>query len=103
MKSSALKQFRIVALVEGVSFLLLLFVGVPLKHKFGIPIVSRVFGTIHGGLTLFYLITLMRTASECGWPLKRWTLALLASVIPFGAFVFDASVKRELQATPSTN
>ena len=95
---NALKQFRVVALLEGVSFILLLGVGVPLKHLFGIPQGSRILGTTHGMLTLWYLVTLMRTASECGWPAKRWGLALLASFVPFGAFFFDASIRRELAA-----
>ena len=46
---------------------------------------------------------LFRAAVERDWPMKRWGLALLSSLLPFGTFVFDRSLGREIASgTPPT-
>lgn len=92
---AALKNVRLVALLEGVSFALLLCVAMPLKYFAGLPLAVRIVGSLHGALTLWFLIALLRASSE-GWPMRRAALAFVASLLPFGAFVFDASLRREI-------
>jgi integral membrane protein len=94
-----LEQLRIVALVEGVSFLALLFVAMPLKYLAGIPLATRVAGSIHGLLFLIFLSALYRAASECNWPARRSLLAFASSLVPFATFAFDRSLRREIEAT----
>jgi integral membrane protein len=89
---NALKQFRVVGHLEGISFLLLLFVAMPLKYMAGWPLGVRVVGALHGGLFIMYLVVLFRIASEEEWKLGRSVAAFVASVLPFGFFVFDARV-----------
>jgi integral membrane protein len=91
-----LKQFRWVAFSEGLSFVVLLFVAMPLKYWAGLPLAVRVVGSLHGLLFVAFLWALFRVAVERGWPMKRWLVAFLSSLIPFGTFVFDRSLKREL-------
>jgi integral membrane protein len=91
-----LKQFRWVAFCEGLSFVLLLFVAMPLKYWAGLPLAVRIVGSVHGLLFVAFLGALFRAALERDWPMRRWGLALLSSVIPFGTFVFDRSLRREL-------
>jgi integral membrane protein len=93
-----LKEFRWVAFTEGLSFVLLLFVAMPLKYWAGIPLAVRVVGMVHGLLFLAFLWTLFRVALERSWPSKRWLTAFVSSLVPFGTFVFDRSLKRELES-----
>jgi integral membrane protein len=97
-----LKQFRWVAFLEGVSFVLLLFVAMPLKYWAGLPLAVRVAGSVHGLLFVLFIGTLFRAAVERDWPARRWGLAFLSSLVPFGTFAFDRSLRRELAATTPT-
>lgn len=94
---SVLRQFRIVALLEGLSFLLLLFVAMPLKYFADMPVAVRIVGAVHGLLFVLYVPALFRAASEHAWPARRWIVAFAASFVPFGTFVFDRSLEREIR------
>lgn len=98
-----LKEFRWVAFSEGLSFVLLLFVAMPLKYWAGLPLAVRVVGGVHGLLFIAFLWTLFRVTVERGWPIKRWLTALASSIVPFGTFVFDRSLKRELESARSAS
>lgn len=91
-----LRRFRWVALSEGVSFVLLLFIAMPLKYWAGLPLAVRVVGTAHGVLFVAFVAMLCAAALERGWPPRRWVLAFVSSLVPFGTFVFDRSLEREL-------
>ncbi len=93
---SELRRFRWVAFVEGLSFVLLLFVAMPLKYWAGLPLAVRIVGLVHGLLFVAYLWTLFEVALRRSWPARRWGVALLSSVVPFGTFLFDRSLKREI-------
>jgi integral membrane protein len=92
-----LRQLRLVAFAEGLSFVALLFVAMPLKYVWGIPLAVRIVGSLHGALFLIFLVALFRAASEREWPLRRSFLAFVSSVVPFGTFVFDSSLKSEIE------
>lgn len=87
-----LTQFRIVALAEGISFLVLLGIAMPLKYLAGQPEAVRIVGSIHGGLFLLYIIAVFRAAFYGKWPIRWIAEALVASLMPFGPFVFDRKV-----------
>jgi integral membrane protein len=93
---TALRQLRLVALLEGTSFLVLLFVAMPLKYLAGLPLAVRIVGSLHGLLFLMFLAALYRAGSRHGWPLRRWAIAFLSSIVPFGTFVFDRSLRHEI-------
>lgn len=97
-----LKQFRWVAFLEGVSFVLLLFVAMPLKYWVGLPLAVRIVGSVHGLLFVLFIGMLFRAAVERDWPARRWGLAFLSSLVPFGTFAFDRSLRRELAAAAPT-
>lgn len=92
----ALQQLRLVAFLEGLSFLVLLLIAMPLKHVYGLPQAVRVVGGLHGLLFVLFVGVLFRVASERSWPLKRSFLAFVASLLPGGTFVLDRSLEREL-------
>ena len=98
---NALRQLRIVALLEGLSFVVLLFVAMPLKYLAAMPLPVRIVGSVHGLLFVLFCCALFRAAFDREWPLKRSAVAFVSSLLPFGTFFFDRSLKRELEATPA--
>lgn len=94
---SALRQLRVVAILEGFSFIVLLFIAMPLKYMAGLPLAVRIVGAIHGFLFLVFLLALFRAAAEYRWPARQTLLALLASVVPFGMIPFDRSLRQDLR------
>jgi integral membrane protein len=91
-----LHQFRLAALSEGWSYLALLFVAMPLKYAAGFPMAVRIVGSLHGFLFIVFVVTLYRAVRDRHWPFRRAFRAFACSLIPFGAFVFDASLRREI-------
>ena len=87
--------FRKIALAEGVSFLVLLLIAMPLKYMANYPIAVTIAGGLHGILFIAFLVMAWEVKREhnrdWGWLGK----ALLASILPFGTFVMDKQWKRE--------
>jgi len=81
---------------EGVSFLLLLGVAIPLKYLAGRPEAVRAVGAAHGGLFVIYVVLVLIAARRHSWPGRRVGTALAAAFLPFGPFWFDARLRREL-------
>jgi integral membrane protein len=96
---TSLRQLRLIAFIEGVSFLVLLFVAMPLKYLAGLPLAVRIVGSIHGVLFVAFVLILIWVSIARAWPFRRSLLAFVSSVIPFGTFVFDASLRREIAGT----
>ncbi len=92
---TSLGRLRVVGWWEGVSFLVLLGVAMPLKYFADMPMAVRVVGLAHGILFMLYLIVAIQTALDRNWPWKRTALVLIASVLPAGPFVVDAKILRE--------
>ncbi|MEZ0483386.1 DUF3817 domain-containing protein [Fibrella aquatica] len=93
-------RLRQVGFAEGVSFLILVFVGVPLKRIGGHPEVVEIVGPIHGLLFVAYVLIVIQAQTEYKWPLGKTLLALLASVIPGGTFYADHKIFRHLREIP---
>ena len=81
--------FRIISYLEGISYLLLLFVGVPLKYFGGNEILVKTLGMPHGILFIAYILLAFFIKPEFKWSNRDFMLILLASVIPFGTFIAD--------------
>lgn len=84
-----LSLFRWIGRFEGLSFLLLLGIAMPLKYIWGMPEAVRVVGMAHGILFLAYVAMANYVALEMGWSRRVWFLSMVASVLPFGTFVFE--------------
>lgn len=82
--------FRTTGWLEGLSYLLLLFVAMPLKYVWGDPSWVRVVGMAHGLLFLAYVGLAFALYDREDWSMKKLGLAVLASLLPFGPFVFEA-------------
>lgn len=90
-----IRKFRMTALAEGSSFLALLFVAMPMKYLMGMPRVVTVVGAIHGILFLAYVGQLAKLRTIHQWDNKFSFLAFLASLLPFGPFVFDKHLREK--------
>jgi len=88
-------KFRLIALLEGLSFLILLFIAMPLKYFAGLPLAVRVVGMVHGILFLLYVYFLTQVKFTYKWTFQKSSFAFLASLLPFGTFVLDSSLKKE--------
>jgi integral membrane protein len=88
--NTTLGRLRLIAFIEGVSFLILLFIAMPLKYFFEQPQAVRTVGSIHGGLFVAYVILVFLTMKELNWDWAKTRLLLLISFIPFGNFYADA-------------
>ncbi|PCJ67317.1 MAG: hypothetical protein COA58_03075 [Bacteroidetes bacterium] len=84
-----IKTFRIVSYLEGISYLLLLGVGVPLKYIAGNDALVKAVGMPHGMLFLVYIILAVVVRQMKHWDFKTFFIVLIASVIPFGTFYID--------------
>jgi integral membrane protein len=92
--TTALGRLRLVGFAEGLSFLILLFVAMPLKYVWGQPEAVRSFGSVHGLLFVLYVLLVFQNKAEHGWDNRRAWLLLLLSVLPFGTFYADAKLLR---------
>jgi integral membrane protein len=95
MLMTPLGRFRAVALAEGLSFIVLLFIAMPLKYLAGMPLAVKVTGMLHGVLFVLYLLSLVEAGVTYRWAPFRWVGALGASLVPFGVFVLDARLRQE--------
>lgn len=84
-----IKFFKIIALLEGVSLLALLFFAMPMKYIFTIPVYVKYIGMAHGILFILYIALAILLKLEKKWELKKFTIICLASVIPFGTFYIE--------------
>ena len=98
MLKTPIGRLRATGLVEGVSYLVLLGIAMPLKYLAGIPIAVKVVGWIHGGLFVLFCAALLHAWRASGWSIWRAAVVFIASLIPFGTFAIDGRLKREDEA-----
>jgi len=81
--------FRIVAFLEGVSYILLMSVGLYFKYQLADPSYVKLLGMPHGLLFISYLILAFLIKDDEQWENKDFGIILLASILPFGTFYID--------------
>lgn len=87
--------FRKIAFAEGISFLVLLFIAMPLKYLAHIPLAVTICGSLHGVLFVAFVILTREVKSEYKKDFNWLLRAGLASIIPFGTFYMDKYWKKE--------
>jgi integral membrane protein len=92
---TALGRLRIVAFIEGCSYLLLGFTMV-LKYKFSMPQPNYFVGLAHGIFFILYIFLLLQVSLLYRWNLLKIFMAFLASLIPFGTFYADKVIFRKI-------
>ena len=94
---SFINIFRIVALLEGVSYILLLFIATPIKYILGEPQYVKMLGMPHGILFIAYVAIAFLIKTDFNWTKKQFGTVLLASIIPFGTFYIDRKYLKPAQ------
>jgi integral membrane protein len=94
MLRTALGRVRLVGIIEGLSFLVLLLIAMPLKYWADIPEAVMIVGSLHGALFVLYLLAILNV-----WIVDRWRFGLVvlagaASFVPGGPFLLDRKLKR---------
>ena len=89
--STVLGQLRILAILEGISFLLL-FPTIILKYGFEMGLPNKIVGSIHGLLFILYSVWVIYYAIKKKWTLMKTLICLAASLFPFATFVVDNKI-----------
>lgn len=95
MLKTAIGRLRAIGMLEGLSFLILLGIAMPLKYMAGYPEAVKVVGSLHGLFFVLYLFAVAHVTFVHRWSILRVFGAFVASILPFGTFVLDAKLKKE--------
>ena len=87
-----LSRLRFFGYLEGISFLILLGVCMPLKYIYHLPKPTMFGGMAHGVLFLGYCAFVYIVKGEQKWSAIKTFWALLAAFLPFGTFVADVKL-----------
>jgi integral membrane protein len=94
---SFINIFRIIAFLEGVSYILLLFIATPIKYLLEEPKYVKLLGMPHGMLFIGYIALAFMLKKDFNWNSKQFGTVLLASIIPFGTFYIDRKYLKPIQ------
>ena len=85
---------RIVAIVEGVSLLVLLFIAMPLKYQYGNTEIVPVVGMTHGILFIVFMACALLVSQQKAWSDKFFMMLVLSSMVPFATFFMDRKLRK---------
>ncbi|MBT5707191.1 DUF3817 domain-containing protein [bacterium] len=92
--TSSIELLRKVGKTEGISFLLLMGIAMPLKYAAGMPLAVTIVGWIHGVLFVAFSLVLLNALVKTPLTFAWAVLTFIAALLPFGPFVIDAKLKR---------
>jgi integral membrane protein len=90
-----LKDLRVTAILEGISYLVLFFITMPMKYWMDNPVPNKIFGMVHGFLFILYCILLLQAHFQGKWNWSKTILGFILSFIPFGTFYAERKMFRE--------
>lgn len=93
MLKDALGRFRFISAIEGLSYLLLVFIAMPIKYIGENPYPVKIFGMLHGVLFIIFMISLFEAKIRKSWDVGFVFQLFVLSLIPFGAFFIEKKVK----------
>lgn len=98
-----LPRFRIVAIAEGISYVVLVGIGMPLKYLADKPGTVEVVGWIHGVLFITYVLFGIAAAAEGDWSKRFMAGAFVAALVPGGTFLLDRYLRPSTDASSSSD
>lgn len=93
-----LHLFRATSILEGISYLALFAVTMPLKYMADLPMPNKYVGYAHGVLFIAYILLALVFCFQKKWPVKRAIILLIASLLPFATFYVDSKYLKPLAA-----
>ncbi len=94
-----LNMFRLVSLLEGLSFLFLLFIAMPAKYMLGYPEAVTVMGWTHGGLFMAYITLALAAMQRYDWSDGLMARVLISGLLPFAFLFLDKHLRASVPAT----
>nr|WP_294902929.1 DUF3817 domain-containing protein [uncultured Lacibacter sp.] len=95
MNKKPLSLLRKTGIAEGISFLVLLLIAMPLKYMFDLPLAVKYVGWAHGLLFVLYVALAYYVKEVYNWPFKKFFFAGVAAFLPLGTFIYDKQLKKE--------
>lgn len=95
VNKTTVRRFQKIALFEGISFILLVFIAMPLKYWADFPLAVKYLGWLHGVLFIAYVFALIQCWTEYSWKFGRMVLFFVASLLPFAPFVVEKKLRSE--------
>ncbi|MBC3539959.1 DUF3817 domain-containing protein [Rufibacter sediminis] len=93
--NTSLGRFRLIAIIEGISYLVLLFIAMPMKYLGGMEKAVKYPGMVHGVLFVLFAFLLLQVWIEYRWSFKKAVAAFFWSLVPFGTFYFDKKIAQD--------
>jgi integral membrane protein len=90
----SIRNLRVIGILEGISFLVLLLIAMPLKYAMGMPLAVKYVGWAHGVLFMLYLPAVLLARKAMQWNFFQVLVALAASLVPLGTFFLDRQLSR---------
>jgi integral membrane protein len=98
MFKDAFSRFRIISLLEGISFLILVFIAMPIKYIGENPYPVKIAGMGHGVLFILFCIFLLEALKKCNWDIKVALKYFILSLIPFGFILIEKDLKKQKES-----
>ncbi len=93
MKNDTFSRFRIISIIEGLSYLILVFIAMPLKYMFDYPMAVKVVGMSHGVLFILFFVALVMAMNRYKWKFLGFQL-FVYSLIPFGFILIERIIMK---------
>lgn len=87
-------QFRLISIIEGISFLVLVFFAMPLKYLFAEPMAVKIFGMMHGMFFIMFCLALFRAMKKYNWSLAFCLKLFILSLFPFLFILIDKEIMK---------
>jgi integral membrane protein len=95
MFSTAIGRLRIISMTEAISYLILLFIAMPMKYIWGEPMAVRIVGMAHGVLFCLFCTALLNAILTQKWGIKPPVRIFIASLIPFAPIWVEKWLKKQ--------
>ena len=93
MKNDTFSRFRIISIIEGLSYLILVFIAMPLKYMFNYPIAVKIVGMSHGVLFILFFVALVMAMNRYKWKFLGFQL-FVYSLLPFGFILIERIIMK---------
>ena len=93
--NTTFSRFRLISFIEGISFLILVFIAMPLKYLAGIPLAVKIAGMTHGILFILFIIALIMAYKKYSWNNSLTFKLFVYSIIPFGFILIEKTIMKD--------
>jgi integral membrane protein len=94
-ENTTFSRFRLISFIEGISFLILVFIAMPLKYLAGIPLAVKIAGMTHGILFILFIIALIMAYKKYSWNNSLTFKLFVYSIIPFGFILIEKTIMKD--------